>query len=114
LDETLFARVGPFRRQLWSSQIIDVVAGQLLDVVLGRDSDERCRGFTPRPEAWRAGSECSRGGRQACPCRAALGARSVLPSSAAVPASCLWLKRFRTGRHSAAVRIGVEHPRDQV
>ena len=24
LDETLFARVGPFRRQLWSTQIVDV------------------------------------------------------------------------------------------
>ena len=39
LDETLFARVGPFRRQLWSTQIVDVTAGQLLDIVAGR---ERC------------------------------------------------------------------------
>ena len=33
LDETLFARDGPFRRQLWSTQIVDVRRGQLLDVV---------------------------------------------------------------------------------
>ena len=38
LDETLFARDGPFRRQLWSTQIVDVRRGQLLDVVPGRDS----------------------------------------------------------------------------
>lgn len=55
LDETLFARVGPFRRQLWSTQIVDVTAGQLLDVVAGRDSVEPCRWFADQPEAWRAG-----------------------------------------------------------
>ena len=54
LDETLFARVGPFRRQLWSTQIVDVGAGQLLDVVAGRDSDGSCRWFATRSEAWRA------------------------------------------------------------
>ena len=55
LDETLFARVGPFRRQLWSTQIVDVGAGQLLDVVPGRDSTAPCAWFADRPEAWRAG-----------------------------------------------------------
>lgn len=55
LDETLFARVGPFRRQLWSTQIVDVAAGQLLDVVPGRDSTPACAWFADRPEAWRAG-----------------------------------------------------------
>lgn len=55
LDETLFARVGPFRRQLWSTQIVDVAAGQLLDIVPGRDSTEPCRWFAARPEWWRAG-----------------------------------------------------------
>ncbi len=52
LDETLFARDGPFRRQLWSTQIVDVQHGQLLDVVPGRDSVEPCRWFTARPTAW--------------------------------------------------------------
>ena len=55
LDETLFAREGPFRRQRWSTQIVDVGSGQLLDVVAGRDSVEPCRWFAARPEAWRAG-----------------------------------------------------------
>jgi transposase len=55
LDETLFARVGPFRRQLWSTQIVDVGAGQLLDIVPGRDSTTPCAWFAARPEAWRPG-----------------------------------------------------------
>jgi transposase len=57
LDETLFAREGPFRRQCWSTQIVDVRAGQLLDVVEGRDSVEPCRWFAARTGAWRAGIE---------------------------------------------------------
>ena len=36
LDEVLFARVGPFHRQEFSTQIVDVARGQLLDVVPGR------------------------------------------------------------------------------
>src|SRR6516165_9336467 len=48
LDETLFARVGPFRRQLWSTQIVDVGAG--------RDSSGPCAWFAARTEAWRAGT----------------------------------------------------------
>jgi len=55
LDETLFARIGPFRRQLWSTQIVDVGAGQLLDIVAGRDADGPCRWFANRPDPWRAG-----------------------------------------------------------
>jgi transposase len=54
LDETLFARVGEFRQQCWSTQIVDVTTGQLLDVVQGRDAVEPCRWFAARPEAWRA------------------------------------------------------------
>jgi transposase len=54
LDETLFSRVGPHRRQAWSTQIVDVRAGVLLDVVEGRDSVEPCRWFTQRPDGWRA------------------------------------------------------------
>ena len=52
---TLFARQGRFRRQRWSTQIVDVRAGQLLDVVAGRDSAGPCRWFAQRPDAWRAG-----------------------------------------------------------
>ena len=36
LDEVLMVRLGPFHRQCFSTQIVDVRAGQLLDVVPGR------------------------------------------------------------------------------
>jgi transposase len=55
LDETLFAREGPFRRQLWSTQIVDVRRGQLLDVVAGRDAAGPCAWLAARPDGWRAG-----------------------------------------------------------
>ena len=38
LDETLFARVGRWRTQAWSTSIVDVGAGQLLDVIPGRSA----------------------------------------------------------------------------
>jgi transposase len=41
LDETLFVRVGPRRRQSWSTSVVDVRAGRLLDVVPGRSATER-------------------------------------------------------------------------
>ena len=52
VDETLFAKVGPFRRQLWSTQMVDVRRGQLLDVVPGRDSVEPCRWLSGREPVW--------------------------------------------------------------
>ncbi|MGH9132745.1 MAG: transposase family protein [Ilumatobacteraceae bacterium] len=45
LDETLFARVGRWRTQRWSTSIVDVRAGRLLDVVPGRDSAGPCAWF---------------------------------------------------------------------
>jgi transposase len=54
LDETLFARDGAFRRQLWSTQIVDVRRGQLLDVVAGRDAAGSCAWLADRPAEWRA------------------------------------------------------------
>jgi transposase len=53
LDETLFARQGPFRTQCWSTQIVDVEQGRLLDVVPGRDSAEPCAWFAARTVEWR-------------------------------------------------------------
>jgi transposase len=47
LDEVLMVRVGPYRRQEFSTQIVDVRRGQLLDVVPGRDS--------AHPMGWLAG-----------------------------------------------------------
>jgi transposase len=55
LDETLFARDGPFGQQRWSTQIVDVRRGQLLDVVAGRDAAGPCAWLAARPAAWRAG-----------------------------------------------------------
>ena len=46
LDEVLMVRIGPYHRQHFSTQIVDVRAGQLLDVVPGRGSAE--------PMAWLA------------------------------------------------------------
>jgi len=57
LDETLFVREGPRRRQRWSTSIVDVDAGVLLDVVPGRDSAGPCRWLAARSEAWRANIE---------------------------------------------------------
>ena len=57
LDETLFFRQGRLRTQCWSTQIVDVRRGQLLDVVAGRDSSEPCRWLAARSDEWRAGVE---------------------------------------------------------
>lgn len=44
LDEVLFVREGPYRRQAFSTSIVDVGCGQLLDIVPGRSA--------ARPIAW--------------------------------------------------------------
>jgi transposase len=53
LDETLFVRDGPRRVQRWSTSIVDVGAGRLLDVVPGRSSTEPCRWLAQRSDVWR-------------------------------------------------------------
>ena len=55
LDEVLFARLGPWRAQAWSTSIVDVEAGQLLDVIPGRSSVGACAWLDARGAAWRAG-----------------------------------------------------------
>jgi transposase len=55
LDETLFACLARFRTQCWSTQIVDVRRGQLLDVVASRDAAEPCRWLATRVEVWRVG-----------------------------------------------------------
>ncbi len=52
LDETLQCKIGRWKRQVWSTQIVDVEAGQLLDVVPGRDSTGPCEWLEERPEVW--------------------------------------------------------------
>ena len=53
LDETLFVKRGKWRRKQWSTSIVDVGAGQLLDVVEGRDAAPATRWLAERDEAWR-------------------------------------------------------------
>jgi len=55
LDETLFARQGPFREKQWSTQIVDVGRGQLLDVVPGRDGHAAASWFNDQPQHWSDG-----------------------------------------------------------
>ncbi len=50
LDETLFCRQGRWRRQAWSTRIVDVGAGRLLDVVEGRDTTGPSGWLTARGE----------------------------------------------------------------
>ncbi|CAN5707401.1 ISL3 family transposase [soil metagenome] len=52
LDETLFFRAGRWRHQHWSTSIVDVAAGRLLDVVPGRSGVEPCRWLAERGDAW--------------------------------------------------------------
>jgi hypothetical protein len=52
VDETLLARVGPWRTQRWSTSIVDVRAGQLLDVVEGRNATAPCAWLAERGTAW--------------------------------------------------------------
>lgn len=53
VDEVLFARLGRWRTQAWSTSIVDVGSGQLLDVIEGRSSIGLCEWLDAMPEAWR-------------------------------------------------------------
>jgi transposase len=55
LDETLFARLGRFHRQHWSTSIVDVAAGQLLDVVPGRAGKATVAWLEAQGPTWRGG-----------------------------------------------------------
>ncbi len=52
LDETLRCKTGRWKAQQWSTQIVDVGAGQLLDVVEGRNSTGPCEWFAEQPQHW--------------------------------------------------------------
>ena len=54
LDETLMVRLGEYRKQQWSTQIVDARSGQLLEIVTGRDSTEPTRWLMDQPVEWRA------------------------------------------------------------
>jgi transposase len=53
LDEVLLCRRGRFRRLEFSTSIVDVEAGQLLDVVPGRSGREPARWLESQGQAWR-------------------------------------------------------------
>ena len=55
LDETLMWRRGRFRTKAWSTSIVDVGRGQLLDIVRGRTAKAPARWLLRRPHSWRAG-----------------------------------------------------------
>ena len=52
LDETLMGRRGRFRAKSWSTSIVDVGRGQLLDIVPGRTADGPARWLMGRPRGW--------------------------------------------------------------
>jgi transposase len=52
LDETLFTHQGPWRRQLWSTSIVDVRAGRLLDIVAGRSTAGPCAWLAAQGQDW--------------------------------------------------------------
>ena len=53
VDEVLFARLGRWRTQAWSTSIVDVARGQLLDVIEGRSSVGLCDWLAGRDQRWR-------------------------------------------------------------
>jgi transposase len=53
LDEVLFCRLGPWRRQQFSTSIVDVKRGQLLDIVPGRSGKEPIKWLRERGKPWR-------------------------------------------------------------
>jgi hypothetical protein len=53
LDEVLFCRIGPWRRQEFSTQFVDVGRGQLLDVVPGRSGKEPIKWLEAQGKHWR-------------------------------------------------------------
>ena len=52
LDEVLFVRVGTYRTPTFSTQLVDVKCGQLLDVVEGRRAEEPKAWLENRGEKW--------------------------------------------------------------
>jgi transposase len=54
LDEVLFARLGDYRRQHFSTSIVDVETGQLLDVVPGRSGIEPSQWLEAIGAGWRS------------------------------------------------------------
>jgi transposase len=58
LDEVLFARIGPWKRQEFSTQMVDVGVGHLLDVVPGRSGAEPTAWLEKQGKEWRDKVRC--------------------------------------------------------
>ena len=57
LDETLFVRRGERHHKNWSTSIVDVRRGMLLDMIEGRDAAASIRWLNAQPAEWLAGIE---------------------------------------------------------
>ena len=57
LDETLFVRRVERHRKHWSTSIVDVRLGVLLDMIEGRDAAPSISWLAARPKAWLDGIE---------------------------------------------------------
>ena len=53
LDETLMARRGRFKTKLWSTSVVDVGRGALLDIVAGRTAETPAQPILEQPPQWR-------------------------------------------------------------
>ena len=53
LDETLTARRGRFKSKVWSTSVVDVGRGALLDIVAGRTAKPPTQWILDQPEEWR-------------------------------------------------------------
>jgi transposase len=57
LDEALFVKRGKYRKQNYSTQIVDVGKGTLLDIVPGRSGDEAKKWFESKPDDFKSNIE---------------------------------------------------------
>ena len=87
LDETLFGKRGKWRTKQWSTSIVDVGHGQLLDVVEGRDALPAVRWLANRPAAWRATITTR---RWTCPARTARCSTRCCPTRSRSPTHFIW------------------------
>lgn len=54
VDDVLFVRAGEHRIQRWATHLVDVRAGQILDVVEGRDTAQAAEWIDQQSEPWRS------------------------------------------------------------
>ncbi|HSH61678.1 MAG TPA: hypothetical protein VK988_18930 [Acidimicrobiales bacterium] len=91
LDETLFCREGPWRRQLWCPSVVAVGGpgqpAQLIDIVSGRSAATPSTGSTPNPTR---GRRRSAGGCSTCPAPSARSSPTACPTPSRSPTRSTW------------------------